>query len=64
MFECREYDHFVRDCSRTKANREVEQIQQMFSMDEDQIILHTPLMEEDQFRQSISPVEVRENLNL
>ena len=26
-FECREYDHFARDCLTTQANREAEQIQ-------------------------------------
>ena len=48
----------------TQENREIEQIQQMFNMDEDQTILQTPLMDVDQARQSISPVETRENLNL
>ena len=44
-FECREYNHCARDCLTTKANREVEQIQQMFSMDEDQTVVQTPLMD-------------------
>ena len=34
-FECREYDHFARECPTRQASRETEQIQQMF-MDEDQ----------------------------
>ena len=63
-FEHREYDHFMEDCPMTQANREVEQIQQMFNMDEDQTILQTPLMDVDQVRQTISPVETRDNLNL
>ena len=63
-FECREYDHFARDCPTIQANREAEQIQQMFNMDEDQTILHTPLMDVDQDRQTISPVQTRDNLNL
>ena len=33
-FECREYDHFARDCPTRQASREAEQIQQMFNMDE------------------------------
>ena len=33
-------------------------------MDEDQTILQTPLMDVDQDRQTISPVETRDNLNL
>ena len=45
----------------TQANREVEQIQQMFNMDEEQTILQTPLTDIDQVRQSISPLEAREN---
>ena len=48
----------------TQSNRETEQIQQMFNMDEDQTILHTPLMDIDQVGQSISPVETRENFKL
>ena len=43
---------------------EVEQIQQMFNMDEDQTLLQMPLIDVDQVRQSISPVEARDNLNL
>ena len=31
-FECREYDHFARDCPTTWASREAKQIQQMFNM--------------------------------
>ena len=30
-FECREYDHFARECPTRSKNRETEQIQQMFS---------------------------------
>ena len=37
-FECREYDHFVRECPPRQESREMEQIQQMFNMDEDQTI--------------------------
>ena len=48
----------------TQVDREVEQIQQMFNMDEDQTLLQMPLMDVDQVRQSISPTEARENLNL
>ena len=47
-----------------QANREVKQIQQMFNMDEDQTILQAPLMDIDQNRQTISPVETMDNLNL
>ena len=47
-FECREYDHFARDCLTIQANREAEKIQQMINMDEEQTILQTPLMDVDQ----------------
>ena len=46
-FECREYDHFARECPTRQVNRETEQIQQMFNMDEDQTILKTSLMDTD-----------------
>ena len=61
---CREYDHFARDFPTRQVSREAEQIQQTFNMGEDQTILHTPLMDVDQDRQTISPVETRDNLNL
>ena len=61
-FECREYDHFMIDCSTTQGNGEVEQIQQMINMDTDQPILQILLMDIDQVRQTISPVETRDNL--
>ena len=38
-FKCRDYNYFVRDYPTTQADREVEQIQQMFNMDEDQTLL-------------------------
>ena len=47
-FECKEYNHFVRECPTRQASREVEQIQQMFNMDEEQTILQSPLMDTDQ----------------
>ena len=40
-----EYDHFARDCLTTQADREVEQIQQMFNMDEGQTLLQMPLID-------------------
>ena len=64
VFECREYDHFARECLTRQASREVEQVQQMFNMDEDQTILQTPLMDTDEDEQTITPVETRDNLNL
>ena len=34
--KCREYDHFVRDCLTRQKEREIEQIQQMFNLDDEQ----------------------------
>ena len=44
-FECREYDHFARECPTRQENRETEQIQQMFSLDNGQTILQTLLID-------------------
>ena len=34
-FKCREYDHFAKDYPTTNEEREIEQIQQMFNLDEE-----------------------------
>ena len=52
------------DCPMAQADREVEQIQQMFNMDEEQTLLQMPLIDTNQARQSINTVETREHLNL
>ena len=62
-FECQDYTHFARDCPTTQVDREVEQIQQMFNI-ENQTLLLKPLMDIDQIRQSVNPTEARDNLNL
>ena len=38
-YKCREYDHFVKDCPTSKEEREIEQIQQMYNLDEEQTSL-------------------------
>ena len=63
-FECREYDHFVRDCVARQASKEIELIQQMFNMDENQTISQFPLMDTDQDKQTITSVETRDSLKL
>ena len=63
-FECREYDHFARECPTRQVSRETEQIQQMFNMDKDQTLLQTSLMDTDEDKLTITPVEARDNLNL
>ena len=62
--KCREYDHFARECLTRQASGEVEEIQQMFIMDEAQTILQTPMMDTDITKQTITPIETRDNLNL
>ena len=42
----------------TQADREGEQIQQMFNMDQDQTILQMPLMDIGQVRQNVSPLKL------
>ena len=62
-FECRDYDHFARECPTRQASRETEQIQQIFNIDEDQTILQTSLMETDKEELTITSTEARYNLN-
>ena len=38
-YKCREYHHFAKDCPISKEEREMEQIQQMFNLDEEQTSL-------------------------
>ena len=63
-FECREYNHFERECPTRQASRETEQIQQMFNMDEDQTILQTPLIDTDEEQLNITLMEARDNFKL
>ena len=39
-YKCRECDHFAKDCPTSKLVREIEQIQQMFNLDEEQTSLN------------------------
>ena len=63
-FECREYDHFLRECPTRQESRETEQIQQMFNMGKDQTILQTPLMDTEEDKMTITLMDTRDNLNL
>ena len=38
-FKCRKYNHFTKDCPHSETEREPEQIQQMYNLDENQIAL-------------------------
>ena len=63
-FECREYDHFARECPTRRENRETEQTQQMFSLDVDQTILQTLLMDTEDDIMMITLTETKDGLNL
>ena len=63
-FECREYNHFIRECPTRQESRETEQIEQMFNMDKDQTILQTPLMDTEEDEVTITLMKTRDNLNL
>ena len=63
-FECREYDHFARECLTRWENREIEQIQQMFNLDDEQTTLQTSLMDTNDDKVTITPMETKEGLNL
>ena len=54
--ECREYDHFVRECPTRQEKREIEQIQQMFNLDDKQTPTQTLLMDIDD-EEMITPTE-------
>ena len=62
-FGCREYDHFVRECLTRQERREIEQIQQMFNLDNEQTSLQTKLMDTDD-EEMITPIERGDSLNL
>ena len=62
--ECREYNHFARECPTRRENRETEQIQQMFGLDDDQTLLQTPLIDMEDDVMTITLMETRDSLNL
>ena len=62
-FRWREYDYFVRECLTRLENREIEQIQQMFNLDDEQTALQTSLMDTDD-EVTITLTEKRDGLNL
>ena len=63
-FECREYNHFMRECPTRQESRETEQIQQMFNMEKGQTILQTLLTDTEEDEMTITPTETGDNLNL
>ena len=65
-YMCREWDHFTKDCPTAKEERETDQIQQMFYLDEDHTSLKTLATDTYDNLNCVSSVEeVRsEHLNL
>ena len=63
-FKCREYDHFARECLTRWEKREIEQIQQMFNLDDEQTTLQTSLMDTDENKVTITLTEIKGGLNL
>ena len=65
-YKCREYGHFVRDCSTSREEKEIEQLQQMLYLGDGQTSL-TPLISnnQDNFSRSGSEESLRQgHLNL
>ena len=62
-FECRGYNHFARECLTRQEKREIEQIQQMFNLDDEQTSLQTSLMDIND-EEMITPTESGDSLNL
>ena len=62
-FECRECDHFAKECLTRQEKREIEQIQQMFNLDDEQTLLQTSLIDIDD-EEMITPTENGDSLNL
>ena len=53
----------MRECPTRREYREVEQIQQMFNLDDKQAVVQTPLMDTDN-EVTITPIENIDSLNL
>ena len=65
-YKCREYDHFANDYPTLKEEREIEQIQQIFNLDEEQTSLKAIITDMNDSLNKINSMEnVRqEHLNL
>ena len=65
-YKCKEYDHFTKDRPTVKEERETDQIQQMFNLDEDQTSLKTLAADTYDNLNHVSSVEElrSEHLNL
>ena len=67
-YKCREYDHSTKDCPTSKEEREIEQMQQMFNLDNGQTSLKTLAIDTyDSLNKIISLEDItlaQEHLNL
>ena len=50
-YKCREYDHFVGDCPNSREERDLEQLQQMLTMEEQN---HRPENSDDDYRSPLN----------
>ena len=67
-YKCREYDHFMKNCPTSKEERELEQIQQMFDLDDAQTSHNTLATDMNDSLNKINSLEnitlVQKHLNL
>ena len=65
-YKCREYDHFAKDCSTSREEKEIEQLQQMLNLEAEQTSLKSLVTNaQDNFSRVNSEENLRvEHLNL
>ena len=65
-YKCGEYDHFAKDCLTLKLEKEAEQIQQMYNMDEEKTSLKTLATDTYESLNSVSSINemATDHLNL
>ena len=63
-FKCREYDHFAKDCLNSEAERELEQIQQMYNLDENKTALKVLTADIHDNLVRTNPDDAMDHLNL
>ena len=61
-YKCREYDHFTKDYPTSKVEKETDQIQQMFNLDEEQTSLKTLATDTYASRNRVGPLEENKNI--
>ena len=60
-YECREYDHFTKDCPTSREEKEIEQLQQMFNLEDEQTSLKSLLTN---IQENFITVNSEQNLRL